>query len=164
MYRIGIGQDSHKLKSKNKKIKKSLILGGVEIGQGYYLEADSDGDVIIHALCNALDTAIGYGSFDLYAGSMSKQGISDSKEYLKVALEMVRKKGYKINNISFMIETKRPKLEDHREEICQSLARLLGLGRERIGMAFTTGEDLTSFGEGKGMQAFCVVSLIKWEK
>lgn len=166
MYRVGIGQDSHKIKLKRKKskIKKNLILGGVEISPKYYLEADSDGDVVIHALCNALNTAIGYGSFDLYAGSMLKQGISDSRKYLKVALEMVRKKGYEINNVAFMVEAQKPKLENHREEICRSLARLLGLGRERIGMAFTTGEDLTSFGEGKGMQAFCVVSLIKWKR
>lgn len=161
MYRVGIGQDSHRLKSKNKKIKKSLILGGVEIDQEYYLEADSDGDVVIHALCNALNTAIGYGSFDLYARPMFNQGIYDSKEYLKVALGMIGKKGYKINNVSFMVEAQKPRLETYREKICQSLAKLLGIDKRRIGIAFTSGENLTSFGKGKGIQAFCIASLIK---
>jgi len=161
MCRVGIGQDSHKLKGKNKKMKKSLILGGVEIGQGYYLKADSDGDVVIHALCNALNTAIGYGSFDLYARPMFNQGIYDSKEYLRVALGMVKQKGYKINNVSFMVEAQKPKLENCREKICRSLAKLLGINEERIGMAFTSGENLTSFGKGKGIQVFCIVSLIK---
>jgi len=163
MYRVGIGQDSHrlKLKGRNKKMKKSLILGGVEIGQEYYLEADSDGDVMIHALCNALNTAIGYGSFDLYARPMFARGIYDSKKYLKVALEMIRKKNYKINNVSFMVEAQKPKLENYREKICWSLAKLLGIKKERIGIAFTSGENLTSFGKGRGIQVFCIVSLIK---
>lgn len=163
MYRVGIGQDSHKLKlkGKNKKIKKTLILGGVEIGQGYYLEADSDGDVVIHALCNALNTAIGYGSFDLYARPMFNQGVIDSKEYLRVALGMVKQKGYKINNISFMIEAQKPTLENYREKICRSLAKLLSIEKEKVGIAFTSGENLTSFGKGRGIQVFCVVSLIK---
>ncbi|MBU1323204.1 2-C-methyl-D-erythritol 2,4-cyclodiphosphate synthase, partial [Patescibacteria group bacterium] len=58
MFRVGLGQDSHRLKTKNEKRKtKNLILGGVEISEKYCLEADSDGDVIIHSLCNALSTA-----------------------------------------------------------------------------------------------------------
>lgn len=166
MYRIGIGQDSHKLKPKSNKskIKKNLILGGVEVSPKYYLEADSDGDVIIHALCNALNTAIGFGSFDLYAGPMFNQGVIDSKEYLRVALGMVKQKGYKINNISFMVEAQKPKLENYREKICRSLTKLLSIDKRRIGIAFTSGENLTSFGKGRGIQVFCLVSLIKWKK
>ena len=56
MFRVGIGQDSHKLKAGG-----GLILGGVEVSQEFHLEADSEGDVIIHSLCNALSTAIGMG-------------------------------------------------------------------------------------------------------
>jgi len=60
-----------------------------------------------------------------------------------------------------MVEAQKPKLENCREKICRSLAKLLGINEERIGMAFTSGENLTSFGKGKGIQVFCIVSLIK---
>lgn len=157
MIKVGLGQDSHRFETK----KKPLILGGYRIPNENGLLANSDGDVIIHALCNALNTAIGYGSIDLYAGLMNKKGIIDSKEYLRVALEMVKKKGYQVNNLSFMIEAKRPRLERNRKKICASLAKLLRIEEGEIGMAFTSGEELTDFGKGKGIQVFCLVSLVK---
>jgi len=83
MHRVGIGQDSHKLV----KAKGKLVLGGVVISEDYYLKADSDGDVIIHALCNALSTAIGGGSLDTWAGEMFRSGVRDSREFLKVILK-----------------------------------------------------------------------------
>lgn len=162
MLRTGIGQDSHKIKlNLSRPTKKPLVLGGVLVDKELGVEANSDGDVLIHALCNALNTAIGYGSLDLYAGPMYKKGIIDSKEYLKVALKMVKEKGYRINNVAFTVEAKKPRLEAHREKICDSLAKLLGVEKEKIGMAFTSGEKLTSFGKGEGIQAFCLVSLVK---
>lgn len=138
-----------------------MILGGYRVPRESGFLADSDGDVIIHALCNALNTAVGSGSLDLYAGKMAKRGITDSREYLKVALKMVKEKGYSVNNVSFMVEAKKPRLEARREKICASLAKLLGVNKEKIGMAFTSGEGLTSFGKGEGIQTFCLVSLVK---
>ncbi len=163
MYRIGLGQDSHRLKlkiqSSKSKTKKSLILGGEEITKKYYPIADSDGDVILHSLCNALSTAVGGGSLDTWAGPMFKKGITDSKEFLKVILKKTASKGYKIGNVSIMLECQKPKLEKHRDKIQASLAKLLGVEKEAIGIAFTTGQDLTAFGLGKGIQAFSTILL-----
>ena len=155
--RTGIGLDSHRLKEGTKK---KLILGGVEISKDYCLMADSDGDVIIHSLCNALSTAIGGGSLDTWAGEMFRKGITDSQEFLKVIVDRVKKKGLKINNAAIMVEAGKPRLEGFRKQMQLSLAKLLDVEADKVGIAFTTGEDLTAFGKGEGIQAFTIVSLI----
>lgn len=155
--RIGIGLDSHRL---NEGTKKKLILGGVEISKEYCLIADSDGDVIIHSLCNALSTAIGGGSLGTWAGEMFKKGVTDSREFLKVIIDRVKKKGLKINNAAIMVEAGKPKLEGFRKQMQLSLAKLLEIEADKVGIAFTTGEGLTAFGRGEGIQALTIVSLI----
>jgi len=157
MIRVGLGKDSHKLV----KGKGVLILGGLKISDNYYLKADSDGDVIIHSLCNALSTAIGGGSLDTWAGEMNRKGVTESKEFLKVIFGKVKKLGYRVNNIAVMVEAKEPRLEEYRNKMQQSLAELLEIEKEQVGMAFTTGEGLTSFGKGEGIQALTVVLIEK---
>jgi len=157
MIRVGLGQDSHKLV----KGRGVLVLGGLKIKDGYYLKADSDGDVIIHSLCNALSTAIGEGSLDTWAGEMNRKGVIESKEFLKVIFGKVKKLGYRVNNIAVMVEAKEPRLEEHRNKMQQLLAGLLEIEKEQIGMAFTSGEELTSFGRGEGIQALTVVLIEK---
>ncbi len=159
--RIGIGLDSHRLKPGTKK---KLILGGVEISTDFYLIADSDGDVIIHSLCNALSTAIGGGSLDTWAGEMFKKGVTDSREFLKVVVDRVKKKGFKINNAAIMVEAGQPKLEGFRKQMQLSLAKLLDIEADKVGIAFTTGEGLTAFGKGKGIQAIVIVLVKKVRK
>ena len=157
MLRIGLGQDSHKLiKDKGK-----FVLGGVVVSEEYYLEADSDGDVVIHSLCNALSTAIGGGSLDTWAGEMNRKGVTDSREFLRVIFEKVKKLGYKINNVAVMVEAREPGLEKHRDKMQESLAKLLEIKKDQVGMAFTTGDELTSFGRGEGIQAGVTVVIEK---
>ena len=154
--RTGFGQDSHRFSAnKNKK----LVLGGHAVPNETGLEANSDGDVILHALFNAISSAIGERSLGFYADSMCKKGITDSKKYLKVILNKLSKKNYNINNVSIMIEAKKPKLEQHTEHIKNSLSKILNLNEQNIGIAYTSGEGLTSFGQGKGMQCFVVVTI-----
>ena len=156
MFKVGLGQDSHRL------IKdKPLVLGGVKIKFELGLEADSDGDVIIHSLCNALSTAIGGGSLDTWAGEMFKKGITDSKKFLQVIVDRVEENGFKINNVSIMIEAKQPRLETERERMQISLGKLLGVETDQVGIAFTSGEGLTEFGKGKGIQSISMVLIEK---
>ena len=154
--RIGFGHDSHKFSDKNKK----LVLGGYTIPNEIGLEANSDGDVVLHALFNAISSSIGGKSLGYYAGPMCKKGITDSKEYLKVILEKLNAKNMKINNVSISIEAKKPRLEEYTDEIKKSLSKTLNLEKDKIGISCTSGEDLTSFGRGEGMQCFVVVSII----
>ena len=153
--RVGIGQDSHKF-SKEPKL---LILGGIEIKECNGLEANSDGDIILHSLFNALSSAVGGKSLGHYADPMCKKGIKDSKEYLKVALSMLKDKNLKINNIGIAIEAKKPRLENYEEKIKQKIAELCGIKKEQVGLTVTSGEGLTPFGKGEAIQVFCIVSL-----
>ncbi|MBI2656417.1 2-C-methyl-D-erythritol 2,4-cyclodiphosphate synthase [Candidatus Woesearchaeota archaeon] len=156
-FRIGFGQDSHKFsQNKNKK----LVLGGFTIPNEIGLEANSDGDVVLHALFNSISSAIGERSLGYYSDEMCKKGVTDSKEYLKVILNKLNQKNLKINNVSISIEAKKPKLEKYTDKIKDSISKILKLEKQNIGIAYTSGEGLTDFGKGKGMQCFVVVTVI----
>lgn len=157
-FRVGIGQDSHKFSNT---AGRKLFLGGVEIADGMGLEGNSDGDAIIHAICRALEQAIGGESFSIYADQMNKEGIMDSKEYLKISVMHVKEKGYKINNVGISVEAKKPNISKISASIKNSLAAVLEITTENIGINATSGEDLTPFGKGEGIQVFAIVSLIK---
>jgi 2-C-methyl-D-erythritol 2,4-cyclodiphosphate synthase len=155
--RIGFGHDSHKFSEKQK----PLILGGFQISPTGGLEANSDGDVILHALTNAISTALGGGSLSTFSDAMCRRGIKDSKKYLAVVLAKMKLENFEIENLSISIEGKKPKLEKHFYKICQSLSKILLLEGSRIGLVATTGEGLTSFGRGEGLQVFAVILLKK---
>lgn len=162
MFRVGLGQDSHKFGETE--VDKPLILGGVTIPDGPKVnEANSDGDVILHAVCNALSQAVGGPSLGVFADPMAREGIEDSTEYIKYTMEMVKSKGYRVNNVGIMVEAKTPRLEGYSSLIKDSIAQLLGLSKDDVGVTFTSGEGLTSFGCGIGIQAFVIASLIKDE-
>ena len=86
-FRIGFGQDSHRFSlDKGKK----LVLGGCIVPNEIGLEANSDGDLILHTLFNAISSAIGGKSLGFYADAMLENGVTDSREYLKVILKKLR--------------------------------------------------------------------------
>ena len=156
-FRFGIGQDSHAFSKKKKK----LVIGGYEIPNENGFDADSDGDIILHSLFNAISSAIGERSLGYFANPMYRQGIIDSREYIRVTLDNLKEGNFQINNVSISIEAARPKLEPHSDRIKESLSKILGIEKGRIGLTFTTGDKMTSFGLGKGMQCFAVVSIVK---
>jgi 2-C-methyl-D-erythritol 2,4-cyclodiphosphate synthase len=158
MHRVGLGTDSHPLiEDANGKV----ILGGVVVAVGKRVVADSEGDVVIHALCNALSTAIGGGSLDTWARPMTKQGIFDSKQFLQEIMSRLKDQHYKIENIAIMIEALWPRLEHHREAMTDCLAGALEIEVGQIGIACTSGEGLTAFGRGEGIYVLAEVLLEK---
>jgi len=94
-----------------------------------------------------------------YSDDMCKKGITDSQEYLKVILNKLDEKSHKINNISIMIEAGKPKLEPHTAKIKDSLSKILDLNEESIGIAYTSGDGMTSFSQGKGMRCRVAVTV-----
>ena len=117
---------------------------------------------MIHALCTALLQTIGDKSLGAFADKYCLQrGIKDSKVYLEKLLKKVQRKGYALNNVGVMLECKVPKIDLISPKIKANLAHLVGLPVHRIGITATSGEKLTSFGQGKGIQCFCIVSLKK---
>jgi len=154
-YIFGIGQDSHEFSHT-----KGLILGGVSFPKENRLKANSDGDVILHAICNAILQALGEKSLGAFADDLCiNKKIRDSKKYLNTVLKMADKKKYKLNHLGIMIEGKKPRIDDIQNILKESLSKLCGLDNKRIGITATSGEKLTSFGLGKGIQCLCIASL-----
>ena len=156
-FRIGLGQDSHRFSDDPKR---PLMLGGIVVPGSRGLDGNSDADVVLHALCRALEQAIGNDAFSRYADDLSRNGVIDSREYAKVARTNVERAGYAINNVGLTIEARTPKIEPLRDAMKTSVATLLGIDPRDVGINASTGEALTAFGRGEGIQAFAIVSLV----
>ena len=154
--RIGFGMDSHRFVTG---VTKKLVLGGVEIPGEPGFEANSDGDILFHALFNAVAQALGEGSISYYADPLCRKGITDSSKYLAVIRGIMAQRGYAVGNIGIMLEGKRPRVAGLEGPMKERIAGIFGITPDHIGITATTGEGLTDFGRGLGMQCFCVVML-----
>lgn len=152
--KVSIGQDSHKIDYTNQE--KKLILGGIEFQEEYSLSANSDGDVVLHAITNAISGITCKNILGKVADDMCKKGITNSEEYLKEALKYLNEP---INHISISIECKVPKISPKIDEMRKNIARILNINENCIGITATSGEELTEFGKGNGINVFtCVTS------
>lgn len=157
MDRVGIGQDSHKFAKK-----KPLILGGVKVADEGGLEGNSDSDVILHSLCNALSSAIGGDSLSTWSDNMCKRGIKDSQKYVDYIFKKVMGQKYKVENVSISVEAKRPYIDlEAVRKMKMAVSKLLEIRNSQVGITFTSGEGLTPFGRGLGIAAICIVLLSK---
>lgn len=156
MVKCSIGQDSHAF---DKETSKPLILGGVEFPGGTGLRANSDGDVVLHAITNAISGITGRNILGKVADDICKSGIIDSSAYLKVALDDLAKTPYKINHLSITIECLVPKMSPKIDEMKEKIAELLSVAKSDIGITATTGEGLTAFGQGLGISVFCILTV-----
>lgn len=159
-YISAIGQDSHRFEemSGNDEYSRPLILGGIAIPDIEGFEANSDGDVILHALTNAVSGITGINILGKIADEMClEHSITDSSEYLKAALESLGES--KIIHVSFTVECKRPILSDFIPAIKESVAAMLNIFPQNVGLTVTSGEGLTDFGRGLGVQVFCSVNV-----
>ena len=150
-----IGQDSHRFESDASR--KPLMLGGVEIPGVPGLAGNSDADVILHALCNALSGLSGETILGAVTDRMCiDQGITDSREYVKKALATLG--SVTLAHISITVEARRPHLAKYTTAIRTSVAEITGLAPEHVGLTATSGEGLTAFGRGEGIAVFVIVS------
>ncbi|WP_420421869.1 2-C-methyl-D-erythritol 2,4-cyclodiphosphate synthase [Simkania sp.] len=154
-FRTGIGQDSHRFLSNG--TEKKCIIAGLVFEDAPGMDADSDGDVVFHAICNAITSLthvpiLGKLAIDL----CHKQGITDSRVYLEEALATLGEQ--KIEHIALTIEGKRPKFQKRSLDIRQSVAEVVKLEEDQVGITFTSGDGLTSFGKGEGLMCYAVVT------
>lgn len=152
--KVGIGQDSHRFETEN--TGKELILGGVSF-EGLGMSANSDGDVVLHAITNAISGVTCKNILGEVADNMCRNGITDSKEYVKEALKYLNEK---IEHISITIECKTPKISPKIEEMRKSIAEILNITTSQIGITATTGEGLTEFGKGNGISVFAIITVV----
>lgn len=157
---VAIGQDSHRFITEKSATGNAgnLILGGVLIPGADPLDANSDGDVILHALTNAVSGFTGVNILGSLADQLClNQGITDSREYLKLALSYLG--DAQIVHVSFSVECKLPRLEGHIDGMKQSIANLLSIPVSSVGITATSGEGLSAFGRGEGIMVFCAISV-----
>lgn len=151
-----IGQDSHAFEPEDSK--KPLILGGIKIDGVPGMKANSDGDVVLHAVTNCVSGITGHNILGKIADDMCKSGITNSKYYLAEALKSLPSHA-KIVHLSVSVECLRPKLAKHIEEMRQSLAALLNTDVANVCITATSGEGLTAFGQGLGISVFAVLTV-----
>ncbi|HEA25880.1 MAG TPA: 2-C-methyl-D-erythritol 2,4-cyclodiphosphate synthase [Ectothiorhodospiraceae bacterium] len=153
--RIGHGYDAHRFE-KGKK----LVLCGVEIPHDQGLLAHSDGDVALHALCDAILGAAALGDIGRHFPDTSAEfaGI-DSRILLRDVMKLVLPKGYQIANVDLTILAEAPKLAPHIEQMVANIASDLKLGIDSVNVKATTTEKMGFVGRAEGISAHAVVLL-----
>lgn len=153
--RTGIGQDSHRFSGPDSS--KPCVIAGVIFDNVPGLSANSDGDIVFHAICNAISSITHVLILGAIADELClKNGITDSEVYLEEAMKTLGNK--KITHVALTIEGKRPKFKEKLFEMRQNIARVMKLDIDQVGITATTGEGLTDFGCGDGIQCFAIVT------
>ncbi|HOI56812.1 MAG TPA: 2-C-methyl-D-erythritol 2,4-cyclodiphosphate synthase [Phycisphaerae bacterium] len=153
--RVGFGYDIHRLSSG-----RLLVLGGVRIESDRGLLGHSDGDAVLHALSDAIFGAIGSGDIGEHFPDNDPQteGL-DSRVILRTAVDEARAAGYAVRSVDITILAERPKLGPVKQEIRDSLADLLGLPVEAVGVKARTNEGLDAVGRREAIACHAVVVL-----
>ncbi len=156
-YRVGIGYDIHRLVEG-----RPLFLGGVQIPYIKGLLGHSDGDSLIHALCDALLGALALGDIGEHFPDTDPkyQGIASSK-LLTVVKGLVDKSGYKINNLDVVIIAQEPQLLPFKKQIKEKVALLLGIKDEVVNIKAKTNEGLGAVGNKEAIACYAIASLSK---
>ena len=152
--RVAIGQDSHRFETQPSG--KPLILAGVVFEGETPLEANSDGDVILHAVTRAISGITTIDVLGPKTKAFLKQGVTDSKVYLAEALKDLEGT---VSHLSISIECKKPRITPRIPEMRASLAKLLNTEERNIGITATSGENLTDVGRGLGISVFAVITV-----
>ena len=153
--RIGHGYDVHVLQENL-----PFVIGGLTIPHTKGCVAHSDGDVAIHAICDALLGALALGDIGKHFPDTSDlyKGI-DSKILLAKCVELIRSKGYDISNIDVTIALEKPKVAPHIDKMRIVLAETMGIDKDKVSVKATTTEKLGFVGREEGVEAHSVVLL-----
>jgi 2-C-methyl-D-erythritol 2,4-cyclodiphosphate synthase len=154
-YRIGQGIDAHPLTPG-----RPLILGGVSIPHDRGLEGHSDGDVLLHAIADALLGALGEGDLGRHFPSSdpSLRGIA-STEILARVMAISRERGFRVVNLDATLIAQEPRLAPYQREMEAVVAEVLGISQEAVNLKVTSTDRLGAIGRGEGMAAMAVVLL-----
>ncbi|RRQ20036.1 2-C-methyl-D-erythritol 2,4-cyclodiphosphate synthase [Thiohalobacter thiocyanaticus] len=153
--RIGQGFDAHAFRDGGR-----LVLGGVEIPHDRGLEAHSDGDVALHALCDALLGAAALGDIGKHFPDSDPQykGV-DSRRLLRGVMEKITDKGYRVINADLTLIAQAPKLAPHIDAMRDNIAADLNVDPDCINVKATTTEKMGFTGRGEGIAALAAVLL-----
>jgi 2-C-methyl-D-erythritol 2,4-cyclodiphosphate synthase len=154
--RIGFGVDVHQLVSDRK-----LFLGGVEVPSDLGALGHSDADVLLHAICDAMLGALNLRDIGFHFSDQDpKYKNIDSKILLRDTFQLIKEKGFKINNIDATIIAEQPKLNPYIPAMQSVIAEILEADMDEISIKATTHEKVDSFGKREAIKAYAVCLLI----
>ncbi len=157
--RIGQGFDVHRFGPGD-----TVVLGGVRIPHSHGVVAHSDGDVLLHALCDALLGAIAAGDIGRhFPDTDSRWKGADSRELLRHCMTLVRDAGFRVGNVDLTVIAERPKVAPYADDIRATVADDLGCSVRDVGLKATTSEGLGFTGRREGIAAQAVVLLLPSE-
>ncbi len=157
MMRIGSGFDVHAFTSGD-----TLLIGGVSIPHSHALLAHSDGDVLIHALCDALLGALSLGDIGVhFPPSDARWKNADSTDLLKHCMQLITERGYQLGNADMTIICELPKMNPHIPAMRQRLSEVMQVSVDQISIKATSTEQLGFTGRGEGIAAQAIVLLSK---
>lgn len=153
--RIGFGFDVHAFGPGD-----SVVLGGVRIAHSRGVVAHSDGDVVLHALCDAMLGAAGLGDIGMHFPDTDPvwKG-ANSRRFVEAVLEMLSVRKLRVGNADITVLAQAPKMSPHRLEIRRSIAQMLGVTENQVNIKATTTEHLGFIGRNEGLAAQAVVLL-----
>ncbi len=156
-FRIGHGFDLHRLEPGRR-----LIVGGVDFQHDHGCVAHSDGDVVYHALTDAILGALGMEDIgQLFPDTDPEWKDTDSSIFVNAAVAKMKQAGYQVGNVDITVILQRPKLSPHKSQIRQNIARLTGVGLDRVNIKGKTHEKVDAIGQGHAIACHVVALLQK---
>lgn len=157
MYRIGFGNDIHRLEKG-----KPLILGGVRVESEFGAVGHSDADALFHAVTDAIFGALALGDIGAHFSDKDERWKNaDSLMFLAEAARLSKEKGFAVVNLDSVINLETPKLRPHIDEMRENLARALDVEIDRVSVKAKTGETVDAVGRSEAVRAEAVVLLEK---
>lgn len=156
-FRVGQGYDVHAFGEGD-----HVVLGGVRIAHDRGVVAHSDGDVVIHALCDALLGALALGDIGVhFPPSEARWKDADSRQFLRHCRELLAERGWAVGNADVTVVCERPRLAPHAAAMRAHLAADLGVDVDAVSVKATTSEKLGFTGRGEGLAAMAVALLVR---
>ena len=153
--RVGIGYDIHRLMEG-----KPLVLGGVEIPYVKGLVGYSDADVLLHAVCDAMLGAAGLGDIGIhFPDTEPRYKGASSAGLLEKVNDLIRRKGYRLNNIDVVVIAEEPKISAFRADMKKKISGILRIDESLINIKATTQEGVGSIGRGEAIASYAVATL-----
>lgn len=153
-FRVGHGYDIHRLKRGGR-----LMMAGVEVATGVSPVAHSDGDVVLHALVDALLGAMGMGDIGEHFPNEPVWKDAPSRAFVEQVYREIKQLGYGVVNVDATVQAERPRLKEHKRAMVETIAGLLGVMGEQVNVKAGTNEGCDAVGKGKAVAAHVVVLL-----
>jgi 2-C-methyl-D-erythritol 2,4-cyclodiphosphate synthase len=155
--RIGFGVDVHQLQEGY-----DLWIGGIKLDSDLGAVGHSDADVLLHAICDAMLGALNLRDIGFHFSDTDPQykGI-DSKILLTNVYQLIKDKGFKVNNLDCTVILEKPKVNPHILEMQKVISTILEIEQDRVSIKATTHEKVDSFGERRAIKAYAVALLMK---